>query len=298
MNNRLIKQNYRWLIWGTMSLAYIVVFFHRMAAGVVREDLVHTFGISATTFANIGAAYFYAYMIMQIPAGILADTLGARKTVTYGTLLAGIGSIFFGLAPDVRLAFLGRILVGLGVSVTFICILKILSQWFHPQQFSTMTGLTSFIGNLGGIMAQTPLALMVAAFTWRKTFISIGFITLIVAILCYLIIRDQPKEINNDKIRLRTEQNTKPEGTVPPWTSVRRVLINWQTWPSFIIIMGIFGSFICFSGTWGISYLTDIYGISKEGLLIIPWSPQSVLCWEVFLSVYSLTGFTAGKNQC
>lgn len=264
MNKQFIKQNYRWFIWGVMAVAYIVVFFHRMAAGVVKDDLVQTFGISSTTFANIGAAYFYAYMVMQIPAGILADTLGARKTVTYGTLLAGIGSIIFGLAPGVQYAFLGRILVGLGVSVTFICILKIISEWFPPQRFGSMTGLTSFIGNLGSVMAQTPLALMVAAFTWRNTFISIGFITLIVAIFCYVIIRDHPKEINNDKMRQSTKKKAKSE-VLNPWASVLRILKNWNTWPAVIIITGIFGSFICFSGTWGISYLTDIYSISKEG---------------------------------
>jgi sugar phosphate permease len=247
-----------------MAVAYIVVFFHRMAAGVVKDDLVQTFGISSATFANIGAAYFYAYMVMQIPAGILADTLGARKTVTYGTLLAGIGSVIFGLAPGVEYAFLGRTLVGLGVSVTFICILKILSEWFPPQRFGSMTGLTSLVGNLGSVMAQTPLALMVAAFTWRYTFISIGLVTLIVAIFCYVIIRDHPSELNTDKMQQSTEQKVKPE-TPSPWASVIQALKNWKTWPAVIIITGFMGSYICFSGTWGISYLTDIYGISKEG---------------------------------
>lgn len=264
MNKHFIKRNYRWFIWGVMAVAYIVVFFHRMAAGVVRDDLVQTFGISSATFANIGSAYFYAYMVMQIPAGILADTWGAKKTVTYGTLLAGIGSVLFGLAPRVEFAFLGRTLVGLGVSVTFICILKIISEWFPPQRFGSMTGLTSLVGNLGSIMAQTPLALMVAAFTWRNTFISIGLFTVFVAILCYLIIRDHPHEINKDKLHQTTEQKSETE-RISPWKSAVQVLNNWNTWPTFFIITGFMGSYICFSGTWGISYLTDIYGISKEG---------------------------------
>lgn len=260
-----IKQNYRWLVWGIMSVAYIVVFFHRMAIGIVKEDLIHAFGISATTFANLGSIYFYAYMIMQIPTGILADTLGVRKTVTYGTLLAGIGSIIFGLAPEIRLAFLGRLLVGLGVSVIFICILKFLSQWFQTKEFASMTGLTSFMGNLGGIMAQTPLALMVAAFTWRKIFFSIGLITIIVAIFCYLILCDQPENKNNSTIRTNTEQNVKSEKMASLGICFKQALKNWQTWPPVIIIMGIYGSFICFTGTWGISYLMDVYGFPKEG---------------------------------
>lgn len=85
-------------------------------------------------------------MFMQIPVGFLVDSLGARKSVTIGTVFAAIGSIIFGLAGTVFLAFLGRVLVGLGVSVVFISILKILSTWFKESEFRTMSGITSFIG--------------------------------------------------------------------------------------------------------------------------------------------------------
>ena len=93
------SNTYGWLVWGIMAVAYLVVFFHRMAAGVVKEDLVTTFNISSTTFANLGAAYFYAYMLMQFPTGILADTWGARKTVTTGMLLAAAGSLVLVMPP-------------------------------------------------------------------------------------------------------------------------------------------------------------------------------------------------------
>ena len=91
---------------------------------------------------------------------------------------------------------MARLLVGIGVSVVFVCILKILDQWFRPQQFSTMSGVTSFIGNLGGLLAQTPLVFMVAVLTWRHTFAVIGAGSLLIAVLCYLIIRNTPREMS------------------------------------------------------------------------------------------------------
>ena len=100
--------SYRWIVFGILILAYMIVFFHRLAVGVVREYLVKEFNMSGATFANLSSTYFYAYMIMQISSGILADTLGARKTVTIGTLTAGIGSIIFGFALYPRL-FLFRL---------------------------------------------------------------------------------------------------------------------------------------------------------------------------------------------
>lgn len=250
-----------------MVLSYIVVFFHRMAAGVVKDDLFQSFNISATTFANLGATYFYAYMLMQIPAGILADTLGARKTVTAGTLLAGVGSILFGFAPTVAVAFLGRLLVGMGVSVVFVCILKILSVWFRPEEFSTMSGITSFIGNMGGLLAQTPLALMVAVFTWRNTFMAIGLASILIAVLCYLIIRDYPADMQPQDNSAVSQRKKAPK---PSAKTFLQVITNKHTWPGFFLFAGFFGAYIAFSGTWGVSYMMDVYGLSKSNAANYP----------------------------
>lgn len=247
MNNK----SYKWVIWGILALAYVIVFFHRLAAGVVKEDLMSTFQISSTTFGLIGSLYFYAYMFMQIPSGILADSLGAKKTATLGTLVAGIGSVIFGFAPNVTMIFIGRTTVGLGVSVIFISLLKILSEWFEPESFGKMSGITSFIGNMGGILAQTPLALMVAAFTWRKSFIAIGGVTLVISLLCFTLIKNSPNEVEkkNEKIDIKG--------------GLKIVLKNKYTWPGFFVFAGLFGAFASMTGTWGRSYMSEIYGLSK-----------------------------------
>jgi len=256
---------YRWVVWGVLALAYIIVFFHRFAAGVVRDDLVREFGISGTTFANLGSMYFYAYMIMQIPSGILADSLGARKTVTIGTLVASIGSFIFGFAPSIFWAFVGRLLVGLGVSVVFISILKIQSQWFKESEFGTMSGITSFAGNIGGIIAQTPLALMVAAFTWRYSFAVIGTFSIGIAILCYVLVRNTPSEMNLPSIADVEGKKVKEGSRQKPdlMKGLIKVLTNPRTWPGFVLFAGFFGAFASMTGTWGSSYIVDVYGIPK-----------------------------------
>ena len=71
-------EKYRWLIYGILVLCYFFVVFHRMSTGVMREELGASFGIGPAEFAILGSCYFYTYTLMQIPAGILADTLGAK----------------------------------------------------------------------------------------------------------------------------------------------------------------------------------------------------------------------------
>lgn len=257
---------YRWAVWGVLILSYIIVFFHRLALGVVSDELIDAFKMTSTSFANLGSMYFYAYMVMQIPSGILADSIGARKTVTYGTILAAIGSIMFGWAPNITIAFLARIFVGIGVSVVFISILKIQSNWFLEKEFATMAGLTAFMGNMGGILAQTPLAYMVALLTWRTTFVYIGFGSLFIALLCYGIVRNTPEEMGLPKIeeidvgRKKQEDLERP----PLMQALIKVLKNKYIWPPFFLFAGVHGAFIALTGTWGIRYLVDVYGLTPR----------------------------------
>ncbi len=268
------SSTYRWVVWSVLVSAYLVVFFHRLALGVVRDDLTAAFHISATTFANLGATYFYAYTLMQIPSGLLADSIGARKTVTYGILLAAAGSILFGLSPTIAWAYGGRLFVGIGVSVVLIAILKILSQWFPADQFATMSGVTAFMGNVGGMIAQTPLALMVVYFTWRTTFVGIGLFSLLIAFLCYVLVRNTPEEMGLPSVSHRgsvladssnnadsSKNNEKPSLKSGLVSAVK----NPYTWPGFFVFMGVFGAYVALTGSWGNSFLQDVYGYSSTG---------------------------------
>jgi len=106
----------RWAIWLVLSLAYLIVYFQRVSPAVIVDKLFAHFQIeAATAVGSLAAIYFYAYFLMQIPAGILNDTFGPRRVVTAGVLTAALGSVWFGAAGSVASLFAGRLLVGLGV---------------------------------------------------------------------------------------------------------------------------------------------------------------------------------------
>ena len=88
-----------WLIWGLGALFYLAGFFQRVAPAVMTEELMRDFHISASGLGHLSGLYFYAYVAMQIPTGILADTLGPRKLLTAGCLVAGLGTLLFALSP-------------------------------------------------------------------------------------------------------------------------------------------------------------------------------------------------------
>ena len=268
-DNRVIKseqikkvERYRWVVWLILAITYVFVTFHRMSAGVVKSDLQKAFDIGAAQFANIGAMYFYAYFIMQIPSGILADKIGPKKTVFIFSIIAAIGSICFGLAPGLEVAYISRFLVGIGVSVVFVCLIKIQSRWFYSRNFALMIGFAGLAANLGAIIAQTPLVIAVSNFGWRNTFVYMGIMMIFFAVLTLLFVKDDPTDIGlpgMDEI----ENRPRVAVNLNVAQALKSVLSNPRTWTISIVYIGLYTGYTVFLGTFGVSFLMEIYSITK-----------------------------------
>lgn len=253
-------KSYKWLIWSLLSFAFIIVFIHRFGMAAILDDLARSLQLTGVQLSNLAGVNFYAYALMQIPAGVMVDYIGPRKIAASGMCLAGIGSILFSQADDFTLALGGRLLVGLGVSIIFVSLMKIQAEWFKAKEFSTMSGLTSLVGNLGSIIATAPLALFALWIGWRQSFQILGYISLVVSGLIYLLVRNRPADLrmrqSREKLAMKAE--------IPLWDGIKQVLQNRYTWPSFFALGGFVAPVMTFLGVWGISYLMQAHHLSKE----------------------------------
>ena len=256
-------QRLRWTAYVLGATAFVLAFFHRLAPAAISGELQQSFQTSGTTLGALAAAYFYVYFLMQVPSGVLADTWGPRRLFTVGALVAGIGSIVFATAGSLGYALAGRLLVGLGVSVAFVSVLKLNAAWFSERQFATMTGLLMFIGNMGAFLSAAPLAWALAYTSWRNVFIAAGIVSLVLGALTWLLLRDNPRELGLPSIQ---ELEGKPE--YPPharhWLEgLALVLRNRMTWPGFFMNLGLIGSYLTFSGLWAVPYLREVHGMER-----------------------------------
>ncbi|MBI4292575.1 MAG: MFS transporter [Betaproteobacteria bacterium] len=253
----------RWTAYVLGATAFVLAYFHRLAPAAIAGELQRAFDTSGTTLGVLAAAYFYVYFAMQVPSGVLADTWGPRRLFTAGALVAGAGSIIFGLAGTLEVAIAGRLLVGLGVSVAFISVLKLTAAWFSERQFATVTGLLMFIGNMGGLLSAAPLAWIVGFTSWRNVFVAAGALSLGLAALIWALLRDNPRNLGLPTLN---EIEGRPEP--PPHTShwlegLGVVLRNRLTWPGFFMNLGLVGSFLTFAGLWAVPYLREVHGMER-----------------------------------
>jgi sugar phosphate permease len=253
----------RWTAFALVGAAYVLSFFHRIAPAAIAGELRAAFGASGAELGALAATYFSVYTVMQVPTGVLVDTLGPRRIVAGGGLVAGLGSVAFGLAGSLGAASLGRALVGLGVSVTFVALLKLVGAWFREREFATLSGLAMLLGNLGAVLSAAPLAWAVTVTSWRGVFASLGIVSAVLGVLTFLLVRDDPRRAGLPSLREQDGQAAHPPRRGHWLADLRRVGRNRATWPGFFVNLGLGGSYLAFAGLWSVPYLTDARGMSR-----------------------------------
>lgn len=296
MNDDLLRKTlrYRWLIFWILAFSYVLVYFHRLCPAVVALDMMRDLKAGGGLLGLLGSAYFYPYALMQLPAGLLSDSWGPRKTITLFFCVAFAGSMLLGLAPNLFLAIIGRTLVGLGVAMLFVPTMKILAEWFRVREFAFMTGILMAMGGIGSLSAASPLALLSSAIGWRMSFVVVGGFTLVLGALVWIFVRDRPQD--KGWAPPRRERKT---GTAPPIRlaeNVRKVLLTPAFWPVAIWFFFDCAVFFSFGGLWGGPYLMQVYGFSKaKAGQILSMLAIGMILGSPFVSFLSNNIFRARK---
>jgi sugar phosphate permease len=284
---------YRWLIFGILAVSYVLVYFHRLCPAVVAEDMRRDLATGGGLLGLLGSAYFYPYALMQLPAGLLSDSWGPRKTITLFFGVAFAGSVILGMAPNVYTAIVGRTLVGLGVAMLFAPTLKVLAEWFRVKEFAMMTGILMAMGGIGSYSAATPLAYISNWIGWRHSFVLVGILTLVLGALVWAFVRDRPADMGwpspSDPSGPAVESTRLMQG-------VKRVLTHPRFWVLACWFFFSYAIFFSVIGLWGGPFLIQIYDLSKtEAGHILSMSAIGMIVGSPILSYVSNNIFKARK---
>ncbi|MBW2560317.1 MAG: MFS transporter, partial [Deltaproteobacteria bacterium] len=251
------RDSHRWIVFGVIASIYFLVYFHRVSTSVIATDLLAAFQTDATALGFMSSMYFYVYAFEQPLVGYLADRLGPRRVISLWTLMAAFGCLVFGLAPTIGWASVGRAIIGFGVGGVYVPALKAFSQWFMKKDFSTMTGLFLAAGNLGALVATTPLVWMAQAYGWRISFHLIAGITVILALAAFFLIRDHTR-VESPAVSAGASEGASPRKASP---SIVSVLTSLRFWVYGSLLFGIAGTLLTLQGLWATPFLMSRFGI-------------------------------------
>jgi sugar phosphate permease len=260
------KQNsrYRWVVFATVLFTYFLIVSQRTAPGLISDQLMKDFNVTASTIGLLTSIQFLAYAGLQIPIGILADRFGPNLFLIAGALLNGLGTLLYSLAPNEFVLFLARLLVGMGDATIWVNLVLILSQWFKVKEFIGLLGLAGVAGSLGFLMATVPFSAWIDLSGWRAPFFTIGIILCLCGLLLYMVLIKKPKQMTfNDSVTKKTsiKRDQKREKTL---IILRRIFSNRQAWATFLCHFGVVGTYVGFIGSWAVPYAMHVYGLPRS----------------------------------
>ena len=268
-----------WSVWGIAAAFYLTGFYQRVSPAVMTGELMSAFGIGAKGLGNLAAFYFYFYVAMQIPTGVLVDSWGARRLLIAGSISAAAGTLLFGVTSNYALACAGRALVGGATAVGWLVLLKLATHWFAPRRFAMLSGLGLLFGNLGALGAQVPLRLGIEHFGWRAVVVGSAAAILVVCGLAWAAVRNDPAEMQFASYAPAALQQRDKQTVASVLAGFRRVFRYRNTWLIFFAQGGIVGPILSFTGLWGAPFLKVRYSLPPAEAAGV--CSVMIVCWAV-----------------
>src|SRR5690606_34692368 len=181
-----------WLVWGIGVFAYIVAVLHRTAFGVSGLAATERFEISPSVLSGFVVLQLIVYAGMQIPAGVLLDRFGSRRMIATGAVILAVGQAILAVTESLPVAYLARVLVGVGDALTFISVLRLVPVWFAPRRAPVVSQLTGIFGQLGQVLSAVPFVLLLTGTGWTAAYGSAAALGLFACVLVFAIVRDTP----------------------------------------------------------------------------------------------------------
>ena len=246
-----------WAVFFLSSANFFLSQFYRSTNAVIAPQLIRDLSLDTGDLGLLSAAFFYAFSLAQIPITIYLDRVGARRMMTGFSVLGIAGALMFSWADSLTLGIVSRSLLGIGMACNLMGTLKLLTLWFDPLRFATLSGMVLAIGTLGNTAATSPFVILVDWMGWREAMRTLAGLTLVLVVVFYAVVRDRP------------EEQEKPQGTANSLQSSSHVLgdlrLLFKDKDFWIISYATFvryGIFAAFQTLWAGPFLMEGIGLS------------------------------------
>ncbi|MDP3561393.1 MAG: MFS transporter [Legionellaceae bacterium] len=253
-NNKKIALS-SWLVCGIGALYYAYEYLLRIAPSAMEIPLRHHFGLTATGFGLLSSIYYYAYVPMQLPVGVLMDRFGPRRLLTVACCICVIGTFMFSGTNVFSVALMGRLLIGIGSAFAYVGVLKLATIWLAEDKLAMVAGITAALGTVGAMLGDNLISAAVMNGGWQQTIMWTGVFGIFLVFIIWFGIHDHKRDAESGGTISSFKLNLVDLGII---------LRNKQIW-----INGMFGCLVylpttVFAELWGIPYLQHAHGLSES----------------------------------
>lgn len=245
---------YPWMVWLVAAGFFFYKYLVQVSPSVMTQDLMRTFQVNGAGLGNLSAFYFYAYLCMQIPVGMMLDKYSPRLLTTAAIMICSLSTFIFSQMSSLGWACVARALMGAGAAFAAVSCFKLAAIWFSPKRFALVSGLFMTAAMLGAIGGQMPLSVLVQHVGWRTALEIVGGIGIVLGIIYWVVVRDKAAPSSESAHSV----------VYPPVSqSLTYILKNKQAWLLSFYSGLAFAPVSVFGGLWGVPFLETAHALSQ-----------------------------------
>ena len=246
-----------WVVVMTAALFFFYVFIQMNMFNAIDDHLMKAFALDATGLGKLSGYFFWSNVLFLLVAGLILDRFSARWVILITMVSTVVGTGLFATTHSVPAAGAYRFLAGIGSGFCFLGSVRLASRWFPGERMALVTGMIFTVAFLGGMVAQTPLTLLVNAVGWREALLMDTGLGVVLMLLILIIVRDYPPNYAAaDKAQHRDLQQ------LGYWASWRLAFLRLRNWLGGLYASLLNLPFAVLGGTWGIPYLVTVHKLT------------------------------------
>lgn len=243
------------------AAGYYLSYLFRSINALISGQLSSELGLSAADVGLLTSVYFLVFAAAQIPIGMLLDRYGPRRVQSALLLAAAFGAAMFARSTGLLSLLTARALIGLGVAAALTAGLKAIVLWFPRERVASVNGYMIMLGALGAVSATAPAEIVVAWCGWRGLFDLLALATAGTAILIFVLVPDISVAPSSASVA----------------AGLRTVFTDRRFWKVAPLSAACIGSAWSLQGLWAASWLADVEGMGRAGVVAALFAMALVL---------------------
>lgn len=236
------------------SSFYLYEFFLRVMPTVITGELMSAFSVGTGQLGQLLGCFFYAYALMQLPAGLLCDRYGPKLCLSVAVCVCALSTLVFQSTTHFTFASLSRLAIGAASAFAFVGPLALSARWFAPSRQALITGCVQIMGCVGAVFAGKPIRLLVQSIGWRPALYYSGLFGLVMTLLFVLVLKNQPDQDESSDV---VDSNKAASGS-DTRAILKKVATNKVNWYVGFAAFGSWAAVAIFAESWGVPYLSLI----------------------------------------
>lgn len=243
---------------------YLLSYALRSVNAVAGPVLVVDLQLSNTDLGLLTAAYFIGFSVMQLPLGVWLDKYGARRTEASLLAVAVLGCLIFAASSSFAALWLGRALIGVGVSSCLMAAFTAYRLWYPTHLQSSLASSMMVAGTAGALSASVPVALALPILGWRGLFLLLAALIALVALALWFGLRGVEREYSGAANGNVDAADAKPKESFSASLSGYRVIFKNRYFQRMGLLGFVsHGIFIALQTLWAGPWMIKVLGMSK-----------------------------------